>query len=532
VIAGCRSAGPAPESAAPPGTGSAASLEQRACEAARDRIDLLLESAHAAAVGGRADESRGCEVAIYSALSRCSAIAAGDPQTATYVAQVLADLAVIADLAQAGEDGGGLDAVGDLEEAPPEPLPVSPDQVFAEREKAAVATYDLPVVINAEVASLIEFYTGSYRERFAAATVRAGRYLPFIREELRRARLPLDLAYLPFVESAFNPRARSRASAQGLWQFMAGTARLYGMHCDRMVDERNDPYLATRAAVAHLADLHGMFGDWELALAAYNSGPGRVQQALRRTRGTTIEFWKLRRYLPRETRNYVPALWAVLAIVKNPTAYGFAPILEQPECLGRVKVAGALDLAVLAEHATIDVELLAEINPALVYGMTPMSGSYQLAVPCGQEQRFATVLAAIPFDQRVRSYTHVVRSGDTLGAIASRYGSTVETIVAANGVRNPRSLRIGQVLVIPRHPGGRTIAAGQRSVQAASGPRADAAPSRRATARKADRYRVQRGDSLYSIARRFGLSVERLKDLNGLQSNLIKPGQWLRVAAL
>ena len=533
VAGGCASAPPNPAatatSALPPGPAA----DQRACEAAREEIDLLLQGAQEAAVGGDDAGARTCESAAVAALSRCAAAAAIDPAAATYVARVLDDLSVIASIAEAAAEGDRLDEVADLEEAPPDPLPVSPDQVVAERQKAREATYDLPVVINAEVTSLIEFYSGSYRERFAAAMGRAARYLPAIRAELRNARLPLDLAYLPFVESAFNPRARSRARAQGLWQFMAGTARLYGMHCDRLVDERNDPYLSTRAAVTHLAELHAMFGDWELALAAYNSGAGRVQQALRRARGTTDDFWMLRRYLPRETRNYVPAMWAVLVILKNPTAYGFAPITEHPECLGRVKVAGALDLEVLAEHAAIDVNLLAEINPALIHGMTPALGSYQLAVPCGQEQRFATVLAAIPHDRRVRSARHVVRAGETLGGIATRYGSSVETIAAANGVHNPRSLRIGQILVIPRNPGAHATAAGRRvggATQAAA--RASESPSRRASEQRAERYRVQRGDSLYSIARRFGVSVERLKNLNGLRSNLIKPGQLLRVAAL
>jgi len=271
----------------------------------------------------------------------------------------------------------------------------------------------------------------------------------------------------------------------------------------------------------------------KLALAAYNSGPGRVQQALRRARGTTDDFWMLRRYLPRETRNYVPALWAVLVIAKNPSAYGFAPIVDRPECLDRVKVAGALDLQVLAEYATVDVELLADINPALIHGMTPMGGSYQLAVPCGQEQRFTDVIAGIPHDRRVRSFTHVVQPGDTLGAIARLYSSSVETVAAANGVRNPRSLRVGQTLVIPRQAGaGSPRQAGRRSAGAVPTGQAGTAVERRPAVQRTERYRVQRGDSLYSIARRFGLSVERLKGINGLTNSVIKPGQWLRLVAL
>ncbi len=505
-------------------------FDRVACAGVREEVDQLLESAQEAAANGQGDDARACEAGVYTALSRCGSDGLGDPQLASYLAQVLEDLTAIAETAQVGE--AGEPAAGDLEAAPPEPEPVSPEQVVAEQAKARDASFDLPVVVNAEVTSLIEFYTGSYRERFAAAMERSGRYLPFIREELRKAKMPLDLAYLPFVESAFNPRARSRASAQGLWQFIAGTARLYDLHCDRMVDERNDPYLATRAAVAHLAELNAMFGDWELALAAYNSGPGRVQRALRRARGATDDFWGLRRFLPRETRNYVPALWAVLVVVKNPAAYGFAPIVESPECLGRVRVLGALDLDVLAERTGVDTGQLAEINPALIHGMTPIGGAYQLAVPCGQEDRYATVIAAIPSDKRVRSFVHVIQRGDTLGGIARRYGSTPETIAAANGVRNPRSLRVGQTLVIPRQAGMYRAALSRTRTTVAAVDQTAAPKKRRQAADQPERYRVRNGDSLYSIARRFGVSVEQLRGLNGLVGNLIKPGQWLRLVAM
>jgi membrane-bound lytic murein transglycosylase D len=531
TVVACQTTTPRPQRTVPIASTAARLFDRAACNGVREEVDLLLENAQEAAAGGQGDEARACEAAVFAALSRCGSDGFSDPQRASYLAQVLEDLTLIADATQTAESGD--QAAGDLEAEPPEPQPVSLEHVVAEREKASETTFDLPVVVNAEVTSLIEFYTGSYRERFAAAMERSGRYLPFIREELRKAKMPLDLAYLPFVESAFNPRARSRAHAQGLWQFISGTARLYDLHCDRMVDERNDPYLATKAAVAHLAELNAMFGDWELALAAYNSGPGRVQRALRRAHGATEDFWDLRRFLPRETRNYVPALWAVLVVVKNPTAYGFAPIVEAPECLGRVRVAGALDLDVLAERTGVDVELLAAINPALIHGITPIDGYYQLAVPCGQQERYTAALASIPGDRRVRSFVHVIERGDTLGTIARRYGSTPETIAAANGVRNPRSLRVGQTLVIPRPPGSyRSSAARTRTTVAAAEQPALTTKKRRTATDHPERYRVCTGDSLYSIARRFGVSVEHLRGLNGLTGNFIKAGQWLRLATM
>ena len=384
-------------------------------------------------------------------------------------------------------------------------------------------SFDLPVVVNAEVTSLIEFYSGPYRERFAVALDRAARYLPFIREELRRAGLPVDLAYLPLVESAFNPQARSRARAQGLWQFMAGTGRLYDLHVNGLLDERNDPYLATTAAVRHLKDLHAMFGDWELALAAYNSGAGRVMRALRRGKGVT-DFWELRRFLPRETRNYVPAMWAALVVAKNPEAYGFVRVPDRPDCLARVPIDGALDLEVLAERVGMPAERLAEMNPALVHRLTPADGRYQLAVPCGQEDVIAATVASIPPGDRIRHYLHVVKKGDTPSAIARRYGSTVDAILATNHLRSARSLRIGQTLVVPRTPGA-LLAASRRST-----PREPSEPRRKASAPSANAagsYVVKSGDTLYDIARRNGTTVAELKRLNNLVGSRINPGDVL-----
>jgi membrane-bound lytic murein transglycosylase D len=406
-------------------------------------------------------------------------------------------------------------------EPPPEPQPVAAERVAEALAAAQGEHFDLPVVVYPEVASLIDYYTGPRRDWLVAALERAGRWLPMIRAELTAAGLPLDLAWLPLVESAFHTHARSRARAQGMWQFMAGTARLYDLHVDGVVDERNDPYLATPAAVAHLGDLHATFGDWALALAAYNSGAGRVHRALKRAKGAT-DFWSVRRHLPRETRNYVPGLWALLVVAKDPTAYGLPAVQESTACRATVPVDGALDLEVLAERSDLDRERLGELNPALLRGITPAKGRYDLAVPCGTEQQVAAAIESIPPDQRVRKIFHTVRRGDTLGAIARRYGSNVDTLAAANNIRNPRALRIGQTLVIPRYPtSGRT---GPVRSASAAPERAGAGGERQAAP---DRYVVRRGDTLYDIARRYGVSLDELKRRNGLSGSLIKPGDVL-----
>jgi membrane-bound lytic murein transglycosylase D len=496
----CRSAAPptspvASSTTAGVGTANGAAVQPSEAPAAGE-VEGLLSAAQNAVAAGDEDEFHDCEAAIYQALLKTPEPTSGSEAALTYVDDVLDELARLAEQMEESD--------ADDEEPPPEPGPVPPEKITSAQDKARTAHFDLPIVINQEVTSLIDFYTGPYRERFIGALKRGARYLPFIREQLRKAKLPLDLAYLPLVESAYNPNARSRARAQGLWQFIASTARLYGLRCNGLVDERNDPYLSTEAAVQHLSDLYSTFGSWELALAAYNSGTGRVERAVRRAHGNT-DFWQIRRYLRRETRNYVPALWAVVVATKNPEAYGLPKIEDDPVCLARVPVEGALDLDVLAERGNLDSDELADLNPALTRRLTPALGSYQLAVPCGEEKQVAQVIASIPPAERVRRFLHVVHGGDTLGAVARRYGSTVDAIMAANGIRNPRRLRIGQTLVVPRGPG----------EQAASSHRTHRPAETAAAARETPgHYVVRRGDTLYAIARRFGCSVDTIEAAN------------------
>lgn len=483
----------------------------------RSEVEAFLLASREAQERGEAGEALDCRMV---ALERAYAARqmGGNGELDDLLAELIEDL----DLFWDTEDP----VAGDVEI--PEPGPVDADAVAAARARAGGAEYDLPVVINPEVTSLINFYTGTFRDRLVVSLDRGARYLPFIREELRAAGLPLDLAYLPLIESAFNPRARSRARAQGLWQFMAGTGRMYGLRANSLVDERNDPYLSTTAAVRHLKDLHDTFGDWELALAAYNSGAGRVNRALKRGKGTT-DFWSLRRHLPRETRNYVPAMWAALVVAKNPEAYDLPRIEDRPECLGRVPVTGALDLDVLAERAGRPVEELADLNPALIHRLTPAEGSYRLAVPCGQEQEFAAVIAAIPPSERVRHFLHVVRKGDTPSSIAKKYGSSVNAVMLANGLKDPRALRIGRTLVVPRTPAAVSAAAHRATASSPARRTATAAtkPAASPSAGGQRRYVVRRGDTLYDIARRHGITVADLMRANGLSDSRIKPGDVL-----
>ena len=523
LLSACRSSGPATSvsgSVPPP---------SRAADARpwRDDVDALLEAAQLAAAAGDVAELADCELELARALANAAELASRPGDLELVVGEVGDELDRLRDLVAAG---AGEDAVAfaDQEEGPPEPEPVDAESLERAEQAAQRESFDLPVVVRPEVASLITFYTGPHRDRFITALARAATLLPAIRDELAAAKLPLDLAYLPLVESAFNTKARSRARAQGLWQFMAGTARRFGLRCDGLVDERNDPYLATRAAVSYLSELYATYSNWELALAAYNSGAGRVNRAIRRGRGAT-DFWAIRKHLPRETRNYVPAFWAALVAAKNPNAYGLPAFPESRSCIGRTAIAGALELEVLAERIDIATDELARLNPALTHGLTPANGTYLLAVPCGREEEVADAVAAIPPNQRVRRLLHVVRSGETLGAIARRYGSSVDAIMAANQVKSAKRLRIGQTLVVPRHP------LAVRSGETGSTPAMRARPTPPDPAPAAPvasgSYRVRRGDTLYSIARRHGLTVEELRRINNLVGTVIHPGDVLKLSA-
>jgi membrane-bound lytic murein transglycosylase D len=488
----------------------------------REDVDPLLEKARAAVADGDEEEYRDCEVAVAEVMAQHRDLYGMSPEFTAYVSEVFAELTSLdQDLADGDENATAL---------PSELAPVPQERVAEMQERASQLRFDLPVVVNQEVASLVDYYIGRGREWFIRASERGARYLPTIREELQRAGLPLDLAYLPMVESGFNARARSRARAQGLWQFVAGTGRLYDLHSDGLVDERNDPEKATRAAVRHLADLHGMFGDWELALAAYNSGAGRVLHAQKRAKGAK-DFWSIRRALPKETRNYVPGLWAALVVAKNPTLYGLPVFEDCVPCSGRIPIDGALDLQVLAERAQLDIAVLADLNPALAHSITPR-GSYQLAVPCGEEQRLSAIVAGIPESERIKRFLHVVRKGDTPSSIARLYGSSVDAIMAANGLKSPRSLRIGQTLTVPRTPtrqGERTHTATKPPTKAPA-VSAQAAPTATPARQKGKRYVVRQGDTLSSIARRFGTSATELQRLNSISDSRINPGDVLQLA--
>ncbi|QXD14057.1 LysM peptidoglycan-binding domain-containing protein [Rhodocaloribacter litoris] len=383
---------------------------------------------------------------------------------------------------------------------------------------------------------------------------RAATYFPMIEQILREEGVPDELKYLAMIESGLNPRARSRASAVGMWQFMSATGRAYGLQVTHWVDERRDPEKSTRAAARHLRDLYETFGNWHYVLAAYNSGAGRVRQAMRRAGVTSARetpVWEIYPYLPRETRNYIPMFMATVMVASNPGAFGVQPVAPGPRYAYDVaEVEGMLDLGLVAEMAGTDVETIRALNPELRQWATPPSSTpYRLRLPAGTRDRFTAAYAALPEERRQSVAIHTVRRGDTLGKIARRYDTTVAAIQEVNGLRGT-TIQVGQTLHVPvRYEAyaGVTASTGGHVQYGSRPPGEDATPVVTASLTAGDRaagpapgeaasehrtrvrYHVRRGDNLTEIARRYGVTVDDLQRWNDLTGSRIYPGQTLTV---
>ena len=369
---------------------------------------------------------------------------------------------------------------------------------------------DLPLMINDSVAGYINYYSSRGRGTFQRALVRSGRYREMITRIFKEEGVPQDLIYLAQAESGFIPVALSRAGARGMWQFMASRASGYGLERNWWIDERQDPEKATRAAARHLKDLYEQFGDWYLAMAAYNSGPGNVQQAVKRT--GYADFWELykRDVLPKETKNYVPIILAMVIMSKNPAQYGLDDVMpDVPEKYDLVTVDYPVDLRLVAECVDTPVERLADLNPSLLRRTTPKDQGFDLHLPAGSKDKYLDAIAAIPREQRVSWRYYKVQQGDTLAGIAKKYRTTVRAISQANGIPET-DLTADSRLVIPV-----SLAA------------SDAVHIR--YSRYPSRYRVHGGDTVLTVAEDFGVPPERLRRWNRLKGNELRKGRLLTV---
>ena len=419
--------------------------------------------------------------------------------------------------------------IDDLDQVETFPALIDPKLKKTVEDDVRATAHDLPIEINDRVLGFLEYYqNGRGRNSIELGLERVGRYKPMIERILKEEGVPLDLIYLCQAESAFEPRALSRAAAKGMWQFISSRGKEYGLRQTWWIDERSDPEKSTRAAARHLKDLYQEFGDWYLAMAAYNGGPLRVQRALEKTGADN--FWTLadKRALPRETINYIPNILALTIIGKNPEKYGFSVTPAQAIETERVSVDKPTDLRVIAEAISLPVEDLRTLNTHVLRWTTPPDEpDFQLVLPKGYADKFNEQIPALPENKRILFKEHVVGKGDTLAAIARKYGSTVPEISQANHFGKTPILRVGQSLVIPMS------GVAPSRVASSVGTSSDQ-PARSRTASLSTRttfYTVRAGDTLFKIAGRFNTTVDKLKAWNHLTSNRLTVGSKLVVSA-
>ena len=406
-------------------------------------------------------------------------------------------------------DLGNLASDSEAQKSEPAPIdetngitPAADANVKAKAQAEIKSTHsDLPLMMTDQVAGYISYFSNRGRGSFEHAFARSGRYHDMMVKILKEEGVPQDLIYLAQAESGFQPLAVSRAGARGIWQFMGSRARGYGLQRSLWVDDRQDPEKSTRAAARHLKDLYKQFGDWYLAMAAYNSGPGTVQAAVRRT--GYADFWELyrRNVLPKETRNYVPIILAVTIVTKNLSQYGFDDVsMDEPAAFDTVTVNYPVDLRLVADCVDATPAQLQQLNPSLLRLSTPKEGAFDLHLPAGTKEQYQTAIAAIPSGMRLWWRYPRVHSGDTLVSLARSYRTTAKSIAEANHL-DGAELQADAKVIVPVAPG--------------KHPLSDTATY----ARRITRYKVRKGDTVQTVAENFGVPAQMVRRWNGLRGD-------------
>ncbi|MBM3788840.1 MAG: LysM peptidoglycan-binding domain-containing protein [Acidobacteria bacterium] len=370
---------------------------------------------------------------------------------------------------QAVEEETEAAVVDELEKLDLIPIRIDPSIQDVVEADILDTRYDIPIVLNETVLKSLNYWIDRGRKYFTDGLMRSGRYLEMIQEVFRAEDLPLDLIYLAQVESLFKTNALSRAYARGIWQFGRPTAIRYGLKVNSQIDERMDPEKSTRAAARYLKDLYGMFQDWNLALAAYNWGEGKVQQLVKR--GGTSDFWRLaelKRGFPKETRNHVPLIHSSIILGRNPEKYGLPVELDPPVRYDRVHIPKRTSLSSIGKALGVEVDELKRLNPALKGLHTPSSyPAFQLNIPPGVDPELIPKLALLPAAKpepvQIADGRYRVRSGDTLWGIASRFGTTVAALQDLNDIPSPRYLKAGRWIELPAKKPASSPASGKSS---------------------------------------------------------------------
>ena len=377
---------------------------------------------------------------------------------------------------------------------------------------------------NPRVTSQYNWYS-KHQTYMNRVTDRANRYMFFVVEEIKKRNMPMEMALLPIVESAYDPFAYSHGRASGMWQFIPSTGKMFGLKQNWWYDGRRDVVESTRAALDFLIDERKRFnGDWLLALAAYNSGPGTVMRAIRKNRkaGKPVDYWSLD--LPKETRHYVPKLIALAKIIHDPEGSGIAlKTVPNRPYFAAVDVGSQIDLAQAARMADMELSELYLLNPGFNQWATSPDGPHRLLVPVGKAEGFEEALTQVPADQRITWKRYEIRSGDTIGTIAQRFNTTVSVLKDVNSIRG-NTIVAGKTLLIPvasQHVNSYSLSADQRLANK---------QSRNPNKSKYEKviYQVKPGDSFWEIARRYGVGVRSLAKWNGMApTDLLRNGQEL-----
>lgn len=433
---------------------------------------------------------------------------------------------------------------------PLDSVPNYSDSIYSIRLARLDAESPFDLVYNNAVRSYIELYAVRKRAMVSRMLGLSRLYFPLIEEILDRKKIPLELKYLAIVESALNPTARSRAGAQGLWQFMYGTGKMQGLKISSYVDERNDPVKSTEAACDYIQFLYDMFGDWQMVLAAYNGGPGTVSKAIRRSGGKTT-YWEIRPYLPRETQGYVPAFIAVNYVMTHWEEHNLYPAVPKMTYadVDTVNIKQELSFQQIARVLNMSVEEVRYLNPCYKRGTVPHSeeNCYALCLPTEKIGSFIaneseiyeyakkdSIMQVLAVQEVAK--IHTVRKGETISRVAKRYGCTPEDVKAWNRLKSAK-LHTGQKLTVYIPVKGNSVTANVKSTTPAAADTTEVrskAPSDSTTVSVPTNAKfryvvVRKGDSLWSIAQENGVTISQIKQWNSIDGGKIIPGQKIKI---